>query len=207
MPGGCPRLAGAAARGSWQAQIEKEIAMLGMKKARFHVRLETQPPGRARSRERPGRGVWTSRVPDQPQSRRGTASPCGKSPREASSPGSCWPSRPSARKRRGLKTLIFDEIDSGIGGKTAEFIAQKLRDLARRSSGHLHHPSSPDRLVRRRTTSGSKSASRRDRTFTTVQKLEFEERVEEISRLLSGSRITPTAVQNAREMLLHNLRE
>jgi len=45
----------------------------------------------------------------------------------------------------------------------------------------------------------------KDRTFTTVQELGLEERVTEISRLLSGSRMTPTSLQNAREMLLLNL--
>jgi DNA repair protein RecN (Recombination protein N) len=47
----------------------------------------------------------------------------------------------------------------------------------------------------------------RERTFTSVQQLAFEERVEEISRLLSGSRLTATALQNAREMLRLNLEE
>jgi DNA repair protein RecN (Recombination protein N) len=45
----------------------------------------------------------------------------------------------------------------------------------------------------------------KDRTYTTVQELGFEDRVTEISRLLSGSRTTPTSLQNAREMLLLNL--
>jgi DNA repair protein RecN (Recombination protein N) len=45
----------------------------------------------------------------------------------------------------------------------------------------------------------------KERTFTTVKKLTFEERVTEIARLLAGSRITETTLQNAREMLEHNL--
>jgi DNA repair protein RecN (Recombination protein N) len=45
----------------------------------------------------------------------------------------------------------------------------------------------------------------KDRTFTTVKKLPFEERVTEIARLLAGSRITETTLKNAREMLTHNL--
>jgi DNA repair protein RecN (Recombination protein N) len=43
------------------------------------------------------------------------------------------------------------------------------------------------------------------RTFTTVKKLSFDDRVEEIARLSAGSHITQAALQNAREMLLHNL--
>jgi DNA repair protein RecN (Recombination protein N) len=103
------------------------------------------------------------------------------------------------------RTLIFDEIDSGIGGKTAESIAEKLRGLSRRHQviciTHLPQIASfaPHQYRIEKTTD-------KGRTYTTVQELEFEERVQEISRLLSGSRITPTSLQNAREMLLHNLK-
>jgi DNA repair protein RecN (Recombination protein N) len=99
-----------------------------------------------------------------------------------------------------LKTLIFDEIDSGIGGKTAECIASKLRDLARRHQviciTHLPQIASfaPHHYRIEKTVA-------RERTFTTVRELGFEERVSEISRLLSGSRMTATSLQNAREML------
>jgi len=47
---------------------------------------------------------------------------------------------------------------------------------------------------------------RNKRTFTTVKKLSFDERIEEIARLSTGSRITQAALQNAKEMLQHNLR-
>jgi DNA repair protein RecN (Recombination protein N) len=104
------------------------------------------------------------------------------------------------------KTLIFDEIDSGIGGKTAEFVAQKLKKLSTRHQiiciTHLPQIASfasyhykIDKKVNR------------ERTYTTVKKLSFEERVKEIARLLAGSRITETTLKNAREMLEHILRE
>ncbi|MCX7974862.1 MAG: DNA repair protein RecN [Candidatus Aminicenantes bacterium] len=103
------------------------------------------------------------------------------------------------------KTLIFDEIDSGIGGQTADLIAQKLRTLSQRHQvvciTHLpqiasfanHHFRIVKRVVG-------------ERTFTEVEKLDFEERVKEVARLLSGRRITQASLQNAREMLRHNLR-
>jgi DNA repair protein RecN (Recombination protein N) len=46
----------------------------------------------------------------------------------------------------------------------------------------------------------------KERTFTTVRRLKFEERVGEIARLISGSRITDISLENAREMLAHNLK-
>jgi len=104
------------------------------------------------------------------------------------------------------KTLIFDEIDAGIGGKTAEFVAQKLKALSKYNQviciTHLpqiasfaaHHYKIEKTIFK-------------NRTFTTTIKLNSEGRVEEISRLLAGSHITPTTLLNAREMLEHNQRE
>jgi DNA repair protein RecN (Recombination protein N) len=108
------------------------------------------------------------------------------------------------REQEPLKTLIFDEIDAGIGGKTAEFIAQKLKNLARRHQvvciTHLPQIASQAKHHFR-----IDKKVEKNRTYTTVQKLGFEERVEEIARLISGSRLTPAALQNAREMLTHSL--
>jgi DNA repair protein RecN (Recombination protein N) len=110
------------------------------------------------------------------------------------------------KEKGSLKTFIFDEIDSGIGGKTAEFIAQKLKALSKNHQilciTHLpqiasfasHHYRIEKKVGK-------------DRTFTTVKKLDFEERVEEIARLMSGSRISELALENAREMLSHNLKK
>jgi DNA repair protein RecN (Recombination protein N) len=103
-----------------------------------------------------------------------------------------------------LKTLIFDEIDAGIGGKTAEFVAQKLQDLSKYhqvicithlpqiASFATHH----FKIVKH---------VKKDRTYTIVKELSFEERIQEIARLLTGSRVTKTALENAKEMLEHNL--
>ena len=103
-----------------------------------------------------------------------------------------------------LKTLIFDEIDSGIGGKTAEFVAHKLQALASKHQiiciTHLPQiasfASDHYRIEKK---------IMHNRTFTTIKKLSFKERVAEIARLQTGSRITETALNNAREMLIHNL--
>jgi DNA repair protein RecN (Recombination protein N) len=98
------------------------------------------------------------------------------------------------------RTLFFDEIDSGIGGKTAEFVALKLRALSRRhqvlcvthlpqiASFAAHHYRIEKRVEK-------------DRTFTSVKKLTLDERVEEIARLMSGSRVSEAARTSAREML------
>ena len=106
----------------------------------------------------------------------------------------------AGKDSEGLKTLIFDEVDSGIGGKTAEFIARKLGQLAARhqvicithlpqiASAAAHHFGVDKRVEK-------------DRTFTGVRKLGREERVEEIARLIAGSRLTQASREIAREML------
>jgi DNA repair protein RecN (Recombination protein N) len=101
------------------------------------------------------------------------------------------------------KTLIFDEIDAGIGGHTAEFVARKLQQLAQNNqvlcithlpqiaSFALHHFRIEKNIIK-------------DRTFTTVKKLTRTERIQEIARLLAGSHISDATLQNAKEMLERN---
>ena len=54
------------------------------------------------------------------------------------------------RRRRGAApTLVFDEVDAGIGGQTARAVGEQLRALADGPAGPLHHPPAADRLARR----------------------------------------------------------
>jgi DNA repair protein RecN (Recombination protein N) len=114
--------------------------------------------------------------------------------------------RAVGKDKEEFRTFIFDEIDSGIGGKTAEFIAQKLKRLAKThqvicithlpqiASFATHHYRIDKKIEK-------------ERTFTTVKKLAFEERIEEIARLMTGSRITGVSLESARDMLRHNLQD
>ncbi len=105
---------------------------------------------------------------------------------------------------RGL-TLVFDEVDVGIGGRVAEVVGKKLRSMAARHQvlcvTHLPQIASlADRhyAVRKRVERG--------RTTTEVASLGPEERVEEIARMLGGEKLTETARHHAREMVNQNLR-
>jgi DNA repair protein RecN (Recombination protein N) len=99
-----------------------------------------------------------------------------------------------------VETIIFDEVDSGIGGATAQVVGEKLRGLADfnqvicithlpqiASKGSTHF------LVRKRVVDG--------RTGTTISELNREERVKEIARLLGGKTITQKAIAHAKEIL------
>jgi DNA repair protein RecN (Recombination protein N) len=101
------------------------------------------------------------------------------------------------------RTLVFDEIDTGIGGRAAEAVGKKLKSLARGNQvlciTHLpqiasfadHHY-----LIEKREAAG--------RTRTLVRALSAEERTEEIARMLSGAKLTETSRQHAEQLLKAN---
>jgi DNA repair protein RecN (Recombination protein N) len=98
------------------------------------------------------------------------------------------------------KTLVFDEVDAGIGGRVAEVVGRKLRDMAQRHQvlcvTHLPQIASlADRhlVVRKQVERG--------RTTTQVGALDASERVEEVARMLGGETVTDAARRHAREMV------
>jgi len=101
------------------------------------------------------------------------------------------------------KTLIFDEIDSGIGGKTADFVARKLQQLAR-----YHQVICITHLPQIASAASShfriEKKTEKDRTYTLVKKLKDKDRPEEIARLIAGARLTEASLQMARELLEQN---
>lgn len=99
-----------------------------------------------------------------------------------------------------VETIVFDEVDSGIGGATAEVVGDKLRSLAGfhqilcithlpqiASKGMTHF------MVEKQVVEG--------RTRTVISELNHEDRVREIARLLGGKRVSQKAVAHARELL------
>jgi len=103
------------------------------------------------------------------------------------------------------KTLVFDEVDAGIGGGVAEILGRKLKAIAARHQvlcvTHLPQVASfADKhyAVRKRVDRG--------RTVTEVKALGADERVEEVARMLGGETITETARRHAREMVKQGLR-
>ncbi len=108
----------------------------------------------------------------------------------------------AARKRKAQlpRTLVFDEIDIGIGGRAAEAVGQKLKALSRAQQviciTHLPQIAAfADQhfLIEK--------SERRGRTQTGVRRMEQEERVEEIARMLSGASLTETSIRHAEQML------
>lgn len=102
--------------------------------------------------------------------------------------------------KAGVPTLIFDEIDAGLGGRAAAAVAKKLEQIAAHYQviviTHL-----PQIAGRAAIHYRIEKVDEDRRTVTRVRRLEPEERVEEIARMLAGEVITPTAEANARELL------
>jgi DNA repair protein RecN (Recombination protein N) len=108
----------------------------------------------------------------------------------------------AARRRKTAlpRTLVFDEIDVGIGGRAAEAVGQKLKTLSRAQQviciTHLPQIAAfADQhfLIEK--------AERAGRTHTGVRQMQPAERVEEIARMLSGASLTDTSRRHAEQML------
>ncbi|HWF67086.1 MAG TPA: DNA repair protein RecN [Acidobacteriaceae bacterium] len=102
------------------------------------------------------------------------------------------------------RTLVFDEIDIGIGGSAAEAVGQKLKTLARGQQvlciTHLPQIAAfADQhfLIEKQSQSG--------RTRTSIRQLSREERLQEIARMLSGAQVTETSLKHAEQMLKSSL--
>jgi DNA repair protein RecN (Recombination protein N) len=177
-------------------QVEAHLAQLAMAKTRFEVRFGT---------EEPGEDMWTERGIDQGEF--------------FVSPNVGEDLRPLARIVSGGelsrlmlalktmatadgagKTLIFDEVDAGIGGEVADVVGRKLRQLGERFQvlciTHL-----PQIASRASTHYHIEKSIRGHRTVTTVQRLDSVGRIEEISRMIGGSAITEPIRASARQML------
>jgi len=100
----------------------------------------------------------------------------------------------------GVGTIVFDEVDSGIGGATAEIVGKKIREVA------AHHQVFCITHLPQIACFGDRhylvtKAVAEDRTETTVSELTETERIDELARMLSGLEITETTRRHAREML------
>ena len=186
-----------------EKEIKKEISILGMKRARFKIKIETflpTPDTMEKVKESGTEDVEFLISPNPGEELR----PLRKIASGGELSRVMLALKTIGKEIEKLRTLIFDEIDSGIGGKTAEFVAQKLKKLSNQHQiiciSHLPQIASFATHHYRIDKKVSK-----ERTFTTVKKLSFEERVTEIARLLAGTRITETTLRSAREMLNHNL--
>jgi DNA repair protein RecN (Recombination protein N) len=114
---------------------------------------------------------------------------------------------PTSRKEHGKwgtqRTMVFDEVDTGIGGRAAEAVGKKLKVLAKSNQvlcvTHLpqiatfgdHHY-----VIEKKESGG--------RTRTSIRAVTGDERTEEVARMLSGAKLTETSRKHAEQMIKAN---
>jgi len=185
---------GAARR--FSSELERLLGELAMAQARFEVRFNAEPLAEE---------LWTERGIDQAEF--------------FLSPNPGEDLRPLARIVSGgelsrvmlalktmsvdeaeHKTMVFDEVDAGIGGRVADVVGGRLGALGDRFQvlciTHL-----PQIAARASTHFRIDKTVRRDRTVTTVQRLDGEGRIEEIGRMIGGASVTESVRASARELL------
>jgi DNA repair protein RecN (Recombination protein N) len=177
------------------ALVVKELALLEMAKARFEARCEEVEPDAANVSEGGTDRIefYFSSNPGQPPGRLKDVASGGELSRLMLVLKSIGNDESGA-------TFIFDEIDSGIGGKTAEFVGEKLRKIAARNQVIcISHLPQIARFADRHFL--ILKEIRDNQTYSSAAVLEEGERVREIARLMAGSTINADVLKAA-ELLL-----
>ena len=191
-----------------QAGIEKELSSIGMDKTVFEVNIVNhaiQSKGEEREKWSIDDLKMTSKGIDRVEF---LISPNpGEHPRPLSRIASggelsrvILALKGMLAKEGGAETLIFDEVDAGIGGRVADMVGEKLKSI---SKFHqviciTHLP----QIARFADTHYFISKGLKDgRTVTSVKRLNKEQRVDEIARMLGGREISDTLREHAREMI------
>ena len=175
-----------------ESAVERELKSLAMPHARFTIAWQDVSPGRATGIDRPE--LLISANPGE------EARPLEKIASGGELSRVMLALRTVLAVDRPQKTLVFDEVDAGIGGKGAETVGQKLKELSSRYQvlcvTHLaqiaafaEHQYRIEKVVLD------------GRSVTRVEALSGEARIEELVRMMSGSRVTHAAREHVKELL------
>lgn len=189
-------------------EVETNLKAVALEKAKFEVRIESS------GRSVPPAVASGSDQPDVNFSARGfdrvefffSANP-GESPKPLAKVASGGEAsrlmlilKTTAKTDDAGKSAVFDEIDAGIGGRVAEAVGRKLKQLAlgQQVLCVTHQPQvaslADNHFVVEKTMS-------RNKTSVAIRQLNDEERVDEIARMLAGEKITESARTHALEMI------
>jgi DNA repair protein RecN (Recombination protein N) len=183
-----------------EKKVESELGQLGMKKTAFSVKLTQEPGGDTLNGLRLGpRGADSIEFLISPNP--------GEEPKPLARIAS---GGELSRIMLALKTilvegdsvptLVFDEVDAGIGGAVAEEVGRRLRRVASRRQVFCitHLPQIASMAMNHY---GVTKSVKKDRTSTEVRLLGRQERRDEIARMLGGSSITEATLRHAEEMI------
>lgn len=100
-----------------------------------------------------------------------------------------------------LPTIIFDEIDTGVSGRVAEQMASIMKEMGDKDRQVISITHLPQIAAMGTTHYKVSKEDYRDVTLSRMTKLTDDERIKEIAQMLSGSDITPAAIENAKSLL------
>lgn len=192
----------AAAR-KFEADVGRNLHDVALEKARFEVRIDS--PGQSEIDDTLYSKAFSANGFDRVEFYF-SANP-GESPKPIAKVASGGEAsrlililKTTAKSGDGEKAVVFDEIDTGIGGRVAEAVGRKLKELAARQQVMCvtHQPQIASLADRHFVVEKSMAA---DKTSVGIRELDAAERIEEIARMLAGERITDAARENARAML------
>ncbi|MBZ5711941.1 DNA repair protein RecN [Nannocystis pusilla] len=183
----------AAAEGLGRA-VEAELAALHIPRARLEARVEELPPGQLGPRGLDRVEFMFSANPGEPVAALNRVASGGELSRVLLAIKSVLSTGDS------VTTYVFDEVDAGVGGAVAEAIGRRLHAASRQRQvlciTHLPQIAAfadAHFRVEKHTQAG--------RTITRVVKLSEDERVEELARMLGGSRVTTSAREHAHALI------
>ena len=186
--------------------VEKELASLAMEKSVFEADFSDSPEAAWSASGIDKVRFLISANPGQPVRPLANVASGGELSRITLALKTCLLPVVSAKQTAVPRTLVFDEIDSGIGGRVAESVGRRLQNLARNHQvlcvTHLPQVAAfadAHYFVDKR--------EERKKTFATVAELSEPERVAELARMLSGESVTASAVEHAQEILRSHRRK
>lgn len=107
-------------------------------------------------------------------------------------------------KHQGITSVIFDEVDTGVSGRVAQSMAEKIYNISSGSQviciTHL-----PQVASMADTHLKIEKILENDRTYTTVKELSFEERIDEIGKMITGAELTEASKLHAKELIERNM--
>ena len=187
------KVRGKAARALAEA-VNRNLAELGMPAARFSVRLDPVPNGEVTAQGAERVEFLVSTNPGQ------AAGPVARVASGGELSRLNLAIQVSALGNKDIPTLLFDEVDAGVGGGIAEIVGRKLRELSTHAQVLCvtHLPQVASQATRHYRVS---KAVQEDSTRTSVALVDDAARLEEIARMLGGLEITAQTRAHAREML------
>lgn len=184
----------AAAR--FEKAVGGSLADVALEKAKFEVRIEAEPADES---------TFTSKGYDDLEFY--FSANVGESPKPLAKVASGGEAsrlmlvlKTSAQMRDSGKAVVFDEIDTGIGGRVAEAVGRKLKDLSKTQQVLCvtHQPQVAALADAHYTVSKTMDGKK---TAVSVRRLSQKERIEEIARMLAGEKITDTARKHAKSLI------